>query len=207
MKKITRRKAIAVVGVTSSAAMFLPSCCFIRGLLKVPCEPLRIWKNKGFAWWKVRKKRRKLERKVDIVSGKRVDIDLPIPLLDCRKESSTHGSVMSQFRQFHLNEWNEFYCVATNSGNAPTWNCIIETYETNTIPYDMAFTEFILNDRKYISLMPGESQEVKLKFRVTKEENGGWGIRIGDPICDPWALTFQQYDRHNSGFGWAKWII
>lgn len=205
MKKITRRKALLIGGVTTIAAISLPSCCFIREILNVPCDPIKQWKKEGSKWWTDQMKQREAERQKDIIDGKRADVKLPIPYLDIDRIAGPHNHPIYQVRSFHLNEWNDLYVMVRNLGNAPTWTCIIEAYETPTFPYELPFSRFIFNDRVITTLIPGESKEVKLKFRVTKEIDGGCGLRCYDPICDPGYLTFGQYDRFVSGFGWAEW--
>jgi hypothetical protein len=207
MTKITRRKAILLGGMGLLATYALSGCCFIRQLLGHPCDPFKDWKNEASNWWNGKKKQREKEKQDDISSGKRTKIELPKPYIDFPYEYGPHGSVAAQFKSnFHLNEWNDFYVMIRNKGNAPSWNCIVETYETPAIGYGLSFNEFKFNDRVIICLNPGESKEVKLRFKPTKPQWGGWLTRCYDPFCDPGLQTFEQYDRHNIGFGWEKWI-
>jgi len=207
MTKITRRKTILLGGMGLLAAYSLSGCCFIRQLFGHPCDPFKDWKNEASNWWIGKKKQREKKKQDDISSGKRTKIELPKPYLDFPLELGPHGSVAAQFkRSFHLNEWNEFYVMIRNNGNAPAWNCIVETFEAPAYDYGMRFSEFVLNDRIILCLNPGESKEVKLKFKPTKATNGAWVARCYDPFCDPGILTYEQRERHNMGFMWTNWF-
>lgn len=205
MKKISRRKAIKYVGSSIFIAGGMNSCCCLRDIIGRPCDPREEWKKEGKEWWAGRKKEREKEREREIREGTRPDIEIPFPYLEIMRDDGIHGSVMHQLREFVFNQWGDLYVYVTNRGNAPTWNCIIETYETPTIPYGDSFTSFTLNDRKIVSLMAGQSKEVMLKFRVTKAV-AGFGCRCYDPISDPGPGVYLQYDRHNSGLGWNEWL-
>ena len=214
MKKLTRRKAIELIGgITVITTFSLSGCCFIRKLLNNPCVPALMWKQDRISWWKERKKQREKERQTDILSGKRTHIELPKPFLMCQPlynipmEAGPHGYVIDQFNNnMHLNVWNEFYLLIKNIGNAPAWNCIVETYECPLHNYyGRRFDELTLNDRVIVNIMPGESKEVKLKFRITLASLGGIWTRCYDPFCDPGILVTDQFERHNSGFVWEHW--
>ena len=119
MKKITRRKAIGLIGGTTALTAFsLSGCCAIRQILKVPCEPGIVWEKDKSLWWEARKKKRITERKKDIESGKRTGIELPKPFLMVQPfypipmEAGQHGYIGDQLIQnFHFNDWNEFFFI------------------------------------------------------------------------------------------------
>lgn len=206
MSKISRRELLGTLGGASVLMIGTSSCCFIKNLINHPCPPMQIWKKTGKNWWNQRKNQRETDRKIAIANGDRPDVVLPEPYILCGREEGPQGAVMHQFREFQLNQWNHFYVRIQNFGNAPSWNCIVEAYETPWGSYEIPYTDFILNDRTFITLMPGESKDVKLNFRVTKDINGGLAIRSYDPIMDKGVNVFEQYDRHDTGFSWDEWI-
>jgi hypothetical protein len=112
---------------------------------------------------------------------------------------------MSQFRNFELNVPNHFYVRIQNMGNAPAWNCIVEAYESPFSSYHMRYDELTLNDRVLTYLMPGQTIDVRLQFTVTRPTNGGIVVRAYDPVADVGLFQYEQYDRHNNGFGWTEW--
>lgn len=205
MKEISRRKFMLYIGSSVVITTGLNSCCCIRDWLSVfPCDPHEKWKKESKKWWQHRKRQRAKEREEAINNGTRPDLEIPFPFLVCWREDGAHGSVANQFQNFEFNVWNTFFVVISNQGNAPSWNCIVESYETPFSAYKKPFTSYTLNDRVMVSLMPGESREVELKFRVTREV-GGLNVRCYDPFSDPSLLIYEQYDRHNNGFGWNPW--
>lgn len=197
---------LGTLGGSTLMMIGFSSCCFIRDIIKHPCPPMRTWKTTGKHWWKVRKKSREAERKIAIATGKRADVELPEPYLVCGREDGPQGTVAHQFREFQLNQWNHFFVRIQNNGNAPSWNCIVEAFEGPWARYEIPYSDFILNDRTIITLMPGESKDVKLNFRITKANYGGLAIRSYDPIMDKGVNVYMQYDRHDMGFGWTEWI-
>lgn len=204
MKKFTRRKAIGLIGgATVLTAISLNSCCFIRQILKVPCDSLKVWKKTGSKWWGERKKQREEEKLADINSGKRVKIDLPKPFLDINQHNrGPHGYPIDQFQYMHLNELTEVWVKIMNKGNAPAWNCVVEAYEAPAFCEHIKYSDFILNDRIMVHFMPGEDREVKLKYHITKPTYGSMVLRCYDPFCDPSPLTYIIADRHATAFYW-----
>ncbi|MCK5137803.1 MAG: hypothetical protein KAR19_18600 [Bacteroidales bacterium] len=206
MPRISRREMLGAMGGSTLMMIGFSSCCFIREIIKHPCPPIRTWKTTAKRWWRNRKNDREAERKVAVATGKRADVKLPQPFLLCGREQGPQGPVMHQFREFQFNQWEHFFVRIQNNGNAPSWNCIVEAYETPWASYEIPYTDFIFNDRTFITLMPGEFKDVKLNFRVTKQTNGGLAIRSYDPIMDKGLIFFDQYDRHDTGFSWSQWI-
>jgi len=206
MKKISRRQAIRYIGSSVVLTTGLSGCCCVRDWLNIfPCDtPVEKWKKESKNWWKERKDQRIAEREEAIRNGTRPDIEIPFPYLVCWREDGAHGSVAMQFGEFQFNQWETFWVVISNEGNSASWNCIVESYETPYGSYRKPFDGFTLNDRIFVSLMPGESREVKLNFRVTRER-AGLVVRCYDPFADFGPLTYLQYDRHSNGFGWSAW--
>ncbi len=205
MKKISRRKAMRYIGSSVVITGGLSSCCCVRDWLNVwPCDPREKWKDEAKDWWLDRQREREREREEAINNGTRPDLEIPFPFLICWREDGEHGSVASQFNNFTFNQWETFYVVISNDGNAASWNCIVESYETPWGAYNKPWSSFTLNDRIMVSLMPTESREVQLKFRVTRQ-NGGMRVRCYDPFADFGPLTYIQYDRHSNGFSWDSW--
>jgi hypothetical protein len=200
----SRRRAISYIGMGVVAATNLSGCCCIRKILGNPCTDLEKWKNERRKWWYARKQAREVQRKAEIAIGLRPDLQIPYPYLVCwRSEDPVHGPIIDQIRNIRLNQRGDLYVMIENQGNVPSWLTVVESYEGPAFRYNIPFTEMTLNDRVIVNAMPGQSLCVKIGFTPTRPSNGGIVIRSYDPLSDPMPLTYEQYDRHNNGFGWS----
>ncbi len=206
MGEISRRQVLIGLGLLASAGVSMPGCCLIRGILGNPCNPLDTWKKNNKSWWKSRQAWRERERQAAIDRGERADIALPEPYLECGRIASSRGWLGPQLKAMTFNQMSEVAFVVENKGNAPSWSCFVEVYEGPFAVYGLKFSEMQLNGRKIITLQPGEQKEVVLPFKPTREKNGSISIRCHDPIQDPGIISFQQYDRKNSGGSWRLWL-
>ena len=201
----SRRRAISYIGMGAVAATNLSSCCCLKNIFGNPCTGLEEWKKESKNWWTGRKLARDVQRKAEIEMGLRPDIQIPYPYLVCgRTDPPVHGHLGMQLRNFSLNQPGNIYIMVENQGNAPSWFCVVEIFESIFANYDIKFTDFTFNDRVVISAMPGQLSMAKLQFTPTRAVNGAIVIRSYDPFGDRMPPIFQQYDRHNTGGSWRE---
>lgn len=200
----SRRRAITYFSMGVVAATNLSSCCCIRKILGNPCTDLEKWENDSKKWWRARKRVRDVQRRAEIAMGIRPDIQIPYPYLVCwRNDDPVHGPISDQLRNMQLNRRGDLYVMIENHGNVPSWFTVVESYETPFASYRIPFTNFTLNDRLVVNVMPGQLLRVKIGFTPTRPTNGGIVIRCYDPLGDLMPTTYEQYDRHNNGLGWS----
>ena len=200
---VSRRYVLAgMAGVVATSA-FSPGCCFLRKVIHHPCNLREEWKKKSTPWWKDRQRARDKQRTAERQSGKRPNVPLPHPYLVIGRERSSRGWLGDQIKQYSLNQWGEIAFIVENKGNAPSWNCYVEIYEGPWADYGVAFSEMKLTDRKLISVRANQKKEVILRWVATRVP-GAIAIRCYDPGQDPGLLTFEQYERKNSGGSWSQ---
>ena len=199
--KFTRRQVLKSILGGFLTSFLLPGCNHIkrRGLVTT-----RKWKEGIRGWWIKRQAARASQRKTEREEGKRPDVPTPQPFLFCGKQRSSRGWLGEQIIPLALNEKADVAFVVENRGNAATWTCYVEMYEGPFVAYHIPYTELRLTDRKIISVHPGEAKEVALQWQRTRSVYGSISIRCFDPVLDPGLLTFEQYDRKNSGISWEK---
>ena len=203
----SRRRAITYFSMGVVAATNLSSCCCIRKIVGNPCTDLEKWKNHSKKWWHARKRVRDVQRRAEIAMGIRPDIQIPYPYLLCgRTDPPEHGHLGMQLRNISLNQTGQIFIMIENRGNAPSWYCVVEIFETVFANYNIKFTDFTFNDRIVLSIMPGQFKMASLQFTPTRAVNGGIVIRSYDPFCDRMLPIFTQYDRHNTGGSWSEYF-
>jgi len=202
MTRMTRRQAVLGMGALVGSGLLLTSCRPDKFIQRVPGEQFPVWKKQGLQWWTTRQKEREQQRNKERQLGKRPDVKMPYPYLECGRLSSSRGYLGVQVNQLDLDEWGEVAFVVRNLGNAPSENCVTEIYEGPLVPYHIPFVQMTLTDRKIVCVQPWETKEVLLRWRRIREI-GSIGIRCYDPLLDPGPLVFEQYDRHDSGISWT----
>ncbi|MBN2736287.1 MAG: twin-arginine translocation signal domain-containing protein [Spirochaetales bacterium] len=205
MSKITRRKFLkymAVIGGTGASLSLLDGCCHLFNI----CDKSEEWKKNAANFWANRWRERKNQRKKEREAGKRPDVETPYPYLHCDIRNSSKGHLANQFREIPLNQWRDVYFTVNNQGNAASWMCYVEMYETPFASYHLEYSQLRLVSRKIISVLPGQHKEVIMPWQSTRLTNGGMVARCYDPLFDPGALTFEQYYRQSNGFSWSEWI-
>jgi hypothetical protein len=206
-----RRRDILSLGLLTAGGMTMSGCCCLLNLF-VPesdlgekyCNPLQDWKDDGSSWWEDRQEQREREREAAIAAGERPELEKAFPYLTIGRVPTDQGWLGDQTKNIPMQEWGYVSVAVQNHGSASSWNCIVEMFEA-PYPgaYGTAFSTMRLTGRSIISLHPGETKFVPLRWQKTRQ-SGGCVVRIFDPVWDAPLMTYLQYDRKDTGVGWRQ---
>ena len=205
MVKVSRRQLLMSLSGVALGSTFLTGCPPLWEVFRGQKNDFEKWQELSQDWWKRRQALRERERTAAREAGTRPNVALPIPYLECGQEESSRGGLGDQIKTVPFNLWGEVALVVKNNGNAPSWSCVVELYESILDTDNLLFSKMRLTDRKMTVLQPGERKEVLLRWQATRPSRGSIVARCYDAIQDPCKLAYPPSDRKSSGFGWLTW--
>jgi hypothetical protein len=205
MAKVSRRQLLIGLSGVALGGTFLTGCPPLSEILGGGKSDFEKWMELSRDWWKNRQVLRERERATAREAGKRPKVALPMPYMECGRETSSRGALGDQIKAIPFGEWGEVALVVKNNGNAPSWSCVVELYESIFDPENVLFSKMRRTDSKLFVFQPGERKEVLLRWRATRASRGSIVARCYDPLQDPCKLIYPPSDRKSSGFGWLTW--
>lgn len=98
----------------------------------------------------------------------------------------------------HIGESVWITLRVTNRGNSTSFSTYVQLYEGPIWGYGIPWRDHRLCDYRILTIDPGQTIDVKLRWTRQLEDGGIRGLCF-DPFLDPPQPVYLQYDRHNIG--------